>query len=162
MSGPDPQNEDFDALARARALWSSGALDAALAAFAVAVAARPTNVKALVEQARALGARFQIAEAGRLLDRALALAGDAPPLRTVVAASLSHLFRDERAAELLRAMHPRSPAARAELAAACERMNRLDEALAEIDACLAAAPDVRELLLAKGRVLRRQGDAAAA
>jgi hypothetical protein len=119
-------------------------------------------VKALVEQARALGARFRIEEAGRILERAMELAGDTPRPRAVVAASWSHLFRDERAADLLRAMNPRPPAARAELAAACERMNLPDEALAEVEACLAGAPDTPELWLAKGRLLRRKGDGAAA
>jgi tetratricopeptide (TPR) repeat protein len=160
--GAVPQTDDFPNLARARSLWGAGDLDTALGAFADAVAERPSNLKALLEGARALGARFEIAAASRLLDRALALAGDEPRLRAAVAASWGRLFREDRAITLLEAIDARPPSARAELAALYERTNRLDEALAEIEACLAVAPDAGELHLAKGRLLRRQGDARAA
>lgn len=162
MTDLPPETDDFPALQRARALWDAGARDAALDAFGRAVAERPQNLKALLEAARAHGARFEIDVAGRLLDAALALAGEAPRLRTAIAASHGRMFREEQAIALLEAMEPRPPAARAELAALYERTGRLEAALAEIDTCLAVAPEAAELRLAKGRVLRRMGAAPAA
>jgi Flp pilus assembly protein TadD len=162
MTSPLAETEDFPALAEARALWAAGALDAALDRFRLASAARPRNLKALLETARALGARFETAEAERVLEGALALAGGDPRLVAAVAAGFARTFREQRAIALLETLAPRPAAARAELAALYERVDRLDEALGEIDACIADAPDAAELRLARGRVLRRKGDAAAA
>jgi tetratricopeptide (TPR) repeat protein len=157
-----PETEDFAALARARALWAAGDLDAALAGFVEAVAERPANLKALLEAARALGARFEVDRAEPLLVRAKRLAGGDARLRALVAASWGRIFREDRAIEELAQIAPRPALARAELAALYERTGRLDAALAEIDACLADAPGTGELLLARGRVLRRLGDGTAA
>jgi tetratricopeptide (TPR) repeat protein len=157
-----PETDDFPSLARARSQWGAGNLDAALGAFADAVAERPNNIKALLEAARAFGERFEVAEADRLLCRALALAGDDPRLRAAVAAGWGRAFREDHAIALLEAIAERPPAARAELAILYERTNRLSEALAEIEACFADAPEAAELFLAKGRLLRRMGEAAAA
>jgi tetratricopeptide (TPR) repeat protein len=153
------ETDDFPSLARARGHWAAGNLDAALGAFADAAAERPNNVKALLEAARAFGERFDVAEADRLLSRALALAGDEPRLRAAVAAGWGRAFREDRAIALLEAIGARPPAARAELAVLFERTNRLGEALAEIEACFAHAPEAAELFLAKGRLLRRMGEA---
>lgn len=162
MTGPTTETEDFTELAEARALWRSGDLDAALERFCKAAAERPQNLKARLEAARALGARFEVAEAERLLEGALILAGGEPRLVAAVAASYGRAFREERAVALLEAITDRPAVARAELAALYERANRLDEALDEIDACLAAGPEAAELLLARGRLLRRKGERASA
>ncbi|SEA64600.1 tetratricopeptide repeat-containing sulfotransferase family protein [Rubrimonas cliftonensis] len=159
MTGAAAETADFPELAAARALWSADRRDAALAAFAAAAGARPRNVKALLEAARAHGACFEIARAERLLEQAQAVGGGDPRVATAIAASYGRIFRERRAIALLEAMAPRPPAARAELAALYERIGRLDAALDEIEACRAAAPDAPELLLALGRVLRRKGDA---
>lgn len=162
MQETAPDTVDFAGLAQARALWDAGDLDAALGAFAAALSERPRNLKALLEAARAFGARFQIDAAGDLLDRARQIAGDDPRLRVLVAASWGHVCREDRAIALLEAIVPRPPVGQAELAALYERTHRLDAALAEIDACRAGAPDAPELLLARARVLRRMGQSAAA
>ncbi|MBN2629646.1 MAG: sulfotransferase [Rhodobacteraceae bacterium] len=162
MSNAAPDTTDFATLAQARAAWDAGDHDAALRVFAAAVTERPGNLRALLETARALGARFHTGPAAHLLDKALEVAGDDPRLRTVVAASWTHLFREDRAIGLLESISPRPAAARAELAALYERTHRLDAALAQIDACLTDAPDAPELLLARGRLLRRMGEGAMA
>ncbi len=159
MSGATVETDDTAKLAHARSLWSADRRDAALAAFAAAVAERPRNVKALIEAARAFGACLEIGRAERLLEQAQAVGGRDPRIATVVAASHGRIFREHRAIALLEAMAQRPPAARAELAALYERIGRLDAALAEIEACRTVAPDAPELLLALGRLLRRKGDA---
>lgn len=156
------ETDDFPALARARGLWGAGALDDALAAFGAAVAARPRNVKALLEAARAYGGRFEIAGAEALLDRAAALAGGDPSVAAQVAVSYGRICREGRAIALLEAMADRPAGLRAELAALYERSHRLGAALAEIRACIAAAPQAPEPRLAEARILRRLGERAAA
>ncbi|MEO1774683.1 MAG: sulfotransferase [Pseudomonadota bacterium] len=153
-----PDLDDFPALQAARALWDQGATDRALESFDAAVRARPGNVKALLEAARAFGGRFEIARAEALLDQAVRLAGDDPAIAPQIAASYGRIFREQRAIGRLEAIAQRSPQARAELAALYERAHRLDAALTEIDACIAAAPGAAEPRLARARLLRRRGE----
>ncbi|MEL6476245.1 MAG: sulfotransferase [Pseudomonadota bacterium] len=149
--------DDFPALARARTLWDRGQTDPALEAFETALAEQPENLKALLEAARAFGGRFEIARAVELLDRATALGGEDPPVALQIAVSYARIFREHRAMDLLEHMANRSAPARAELSALYERAGRIDEALAEIDACIRAAPSAAEPRLARARLLRRQG-----
>ncbi len=157
-----PERDDFPTLAKARALWGADATDQALAAFEAAVAERPRSVKALLEAARAFGSRFEIARAETLLERADRLAADDPLVARHVAASYARIFREHVAIKRLEAVPRRPPVAMAELAALYEQVDRLDDALAEIDACITAAPDAPEPRLARARILRRRGDGAAA
>ncbi len=157
-----PDRDDFPHLAKARALWGAGASDAALKAFDAAVAERPDNVKALLEAARAFGGRFETAKAERLLRRADGLAGADARVAEQIAIAYGRIHREHRAIALFEAIANRSALARAELGALYERAGRLDDALAEIDGCIAAAPSAPEPRLAKARILRRRGDRTAA
>lgn len=162
MHARPPEDDDFPALAAARALWNAGTTDQALGAFASAITARPRNVKALIEAARAFGGCFEIARAEALLAAAHDIAGDDPRVAQQIAISYGRIYREHRAIALLEDIPDRPPTARAELAALYERAGRLDRALTEIEACIAAAPDAAEPRLARARILRRKGDHQAA
>ena len=58
-----PDLSDLPQLAEARGLWDAGRLEEALAAFERVVERHPRHVKALLEAARALGMRHEIARA---------------------------------------------------------------------------------------------------
>ena len=151
------EREDFPDLANARALWARGESDAALAAFDASVEARPENVKALIEAARAFGGRFDIEKAEGLLERAQRIGADDSGTLALIAASYGRIYRESRAIHAFEAMDDRVAFARAELAALYERSGRLDEALAEIEICCDMAKDAPEPRLAKARILRRKG-----
>lgn len=159
---PQAERDDFPSLATARGLWRDGATDAALDAFEAAVAERPHNVKALLEAARAFGGRFDIARAEALLELADGLAGDDPRVAPQIAISYGRISREHRAIDRLETIPNRSAGVKAELAALYEHANRLDDALAEIDGCISAAPGAAEPRLARARILRRRGDRAEA
>ena len=154
--------DDFPALVQARAHWNAGATDAALDAFATAVAERPNNIKALLEAARAYGGRHEIARAEEFLDQSRCLAGNVPQVAVQIAVSYGRIYREHRAIALLEAIPNRPPGAMAELAALYEKANLLEAAAAEIGACIAAAPGAPEPRLALARILRRRGERARA
>lgn len=162
MTIDDAQLEDFRALAKARAFWGQGRLDDALAAFEHALRERPSNVKALLEAARAFGGRHEIARAEAYLDRARSLAGDDRRVAPLIAQSYARIFRPRRAIELLQDLPDAPPPVLAELATLYEQMDRLEDALNVIERCISAAPSAAAPRVLKGRILRRlqRGDAA--
>lgn len=153
---------DFPALSIARSHWGRGARHAALDAFRTAVSEKPDNLKALIETARALGALYQISEAETLLARAEQLAKDRASFLVTIASTYGRIHRETYAIDMLLALDPRLPAAKAELAALLEKAGRLTEARTEIEACIAAAPRAHEPRLAHARILRRMGEHAMA
>ena len=157
MSIDDAQLEDFPTLAKARSLWDRGRLDAALAAFDAALREQPHNVKALLEAARAFGGRHEIARAETLLDRARAIGGADKRIAPVIAQSYGRIFRPARAIALLEAMDETPAPITAELATLYEQAGRLDDALATIEKCIAAAPSAAPPQAVRGRILRRMG-----
>jgi tetratricopeptide (TPR) repeat protein len=62
---------DLPELQQARALWQANRFDEALALFETAAERHPQNLVALIDASRALGARFEIARAEKLVDRLL-------------------------------------------------------------------------------------------
>ena len=149
------QLKDFGELVAARTAWGRGDLDTALSMFAKATALRPTNVKALLEAARAFGGRHEIAAAERYLDQATEIAGSDPRVAPAIAQSYARIFRPERAIEAYEHIADLPPPMQGELATLYEQVGRLDEALAAIDACIALAPNAPEPKLVRGRILRR-------
>lgn len=149
------QLADFAELAAARTAWGSGDLDTALSLFARATLLRPTNVKALLEAARAFGGRHEIAAAERYLDQATEIAGSDPRVAPAIAQSYARIFRPERAIHAFEHIATLPPPMQGELATLYEQVGRLDEALAAIDACIARAPRAPEPKLVRGRILRR-------
>ncbi|MCW5755950.1 MAG: sulfotransferase [Phycisphaeraceae bacterium] len=148
---------DFPALSRARGLWQQGRLDDAIDAFESALAERPENVKAMIESARAFGARHLVSRAEVLLDRALADTADDARVAPLVAQSYGRVFRHHRAIELLSGMPDLPPPIRGELAVLYEQVGRYEDALGEIERVVAEAPGADEPALVRGRILRRLG-----
>jgi tetratricopeptide (TPR) repeat protein len=159
------QTVDFPLLQSARALWSAGRHDEAADEFRRAVAAEPNNVRALIECARALGRRYEIAHAESLLERAAALAAANPLVMSQVAQSYRLVHRPARAIAVLEALrdtHSLPPLLMGELAVFYEHTNRLDEALGAITECIASAPAQVEPRLVLARIQRARGEALAA
>jgi tetratricopeptide (TPR) repeat protein len=159
-----PDLADFPLLREARSLWDGGRLEEALGAFRRAVDREPRNVKALLEAARALGARYEVAEAERLLDRADALAGDDPRVGAVYALSYRFLHRPGRGVEALEPLRSRpgglAPDVLAELATLYEQAGRVREARDAIGECIDRAPGHPEPRLVLARLERRLGHTA--
>lgn len=157
----DEQLADFPELHRARQLWGANKLDAALEAFEAAIRARPSNLKALLEAARAFGGRHEIARAERLLDEASRLSGGDARVTPIIAQTYARAFRPHRAIELyqeLAAQHGGlPPVMQGELAGLLEQLGRLEDALVAIDACIAQARGAPEPKLVRARILRRLG-----
>ena len=149
------QLTDFTELAAARTAWASGDLDTALSLFVQAVTLRPTNIKALLEAARAFGGRHEIAAAERYLDRANEIAGSDKRVTPIIAQSYARIFRPERAISAFESVAALPPPMQGELATLYEQVGRLDEALAAIDTCIDRAPNAPEPKLVRGRILRR-------
>jgi len=158
--------DDLPLLAEARAHWAAGRLDEGLAGFLRAVDQHPRNVKALLEAARALGQRHEVARAEVLLLRAEAAAGDDPRVAPVIAQSYRLVHRPHRAIaafERLRAAPGGlQPNMLAELATLYEQVGEVEKAHAAIGQCVERAPGHDEPLLVLARVERRRGDHAAA
>jgi tetratricopeptide (TPR) repeat protein len=165
-SGKDDSLADFPLLREARAQWDRGQLDAALDTFNRAVAKRPGNVKALLEAARALGQRHEVARAEQLLLRAEALAGDDARVAPVLAQSYRFVHRPHRAVaafERLRgAPGGLPPNMLAELATLYEQLGEVDKAHAAIAECVDRSPGHDEPLVVLARVERRRGNPDAA
>lgn len=149
---------DLPELQQARALWQANRFDDALALFENTANRHPQNLVAQIDASRALGARFEIARAEKLVDRLLALAGNRPEIIHLAGQTYRMIFRPEQAIhcfEKTLAMTREIPDAFLELAVLYERRHRLDDALGLIDECLRGSPDYLEAELFKGRLLRR-------
>src|SRR5512132_1510494 len=158
-----PELSDLPLLREARGLWERGRLDAALEAFRRAVERHPRNVKALLEAARALGGRYEVVEAERLLERAEALAGDDARVAPVIAQSYRLIFRPHRAVAALARLRSSAgglaPDMLAELATLYEQTDRVEEAHAAIAECIGRAAGHDEPRLVLARIERRRGNA---
>jgi tetratricopeptide (TPR) repeat protein len=129
---------------------------AALSAFREATAASPTNVRALIEAAQAMAARFEIAEAERYLSLAEELVGDDPQVVPAIAHAYRLSHRPLASLRLLERLAGSGnlPAPRwGELAVLYEQTNRPQAALAAIETCITLAPEQPEPRLVQARLL---------
>jgi Flp pilus assembly protein TadD len=154
------QDADLPELREARRLWQTNHFDAALASFRRAVERHPRNRIALLDAARAFGARYELDQAEQWIDRLLEISGDDPVQIHLGAQSLRMIHRPQRALPLFErvvASTDAVPDAFLELALMYERTHRLEEAFALIERCLAATPDYLEPRLVQARLHRRLG-----
>src|SRR5262249_19225626 len=122
---------DLPELQRARALWGLNRFDEALEIFDEAVRRHPQNLVALVDAARALGARFEIQRAEVVLDRLVKTSVNRPDLLHLAGQSYRMIFRPDKAIECFQrviAATTEIPDAYLELAIQYERRHRLEEA----------------------------------
>jgi tetratricopeptide (TPR) repeat protein len=159
------QTADFPLLMAARALWAAGRPEDALAEFERAVAAQPDNVRAIVECARALGQRYEIARAELLLQRAAMLAGSDSTIMSLIAQSYRLLHRPYQAITALESLRD----ARAlpapllgELAVLFEQTNQLEKSLVAVRECIEHVPEQAEPQLVLARIQRARGESLAA
>ena len=156
---------DLPELQKARGLWQNERYDEALACFDEAVDKAPDSPIALIDAARAFGARFEVARAEELLDRLMALAGDRADVLHLAGQSYRMVFRPRKAVECFERAVAASgdlPDAHLELAILLERRHRLEEARTHIDACLRRKPGYPEADVVRARLLRRTGQVDAA
>jgi tetratricopeptide (TPR) repeat protein len=149
---------DLPELQQARALWGANRFDEALQIFERAVEKHPQNLVALIDASRALGARFEIARAEKIVDRLLAAAGNRADIIHLAGQTYRMIFRPDQAMrcfEKALAMSKEIPDAYLELAVLYERRHRLDEALSLVNECSRRSPDYLEPQLFKARLLRR-------
>src|SRR5688500_11547120 len=88
---------DLPELQKARALWQSNRFDEALRHFEEAARKYPQNLVALIDASRALGARFEIERAEKLIDQLMRVAGKRPDILHLAGQSYRMIFRPERA-----------------------------------------------------------------
>jgi len=156
---------DLPELQQARALWQANRFDEALHLFESSVERHPQNLVALIDASRALGARFEIARAEKIVDCLLKVAGDRADIVHLAGQTYRMIFRPQQAMQCFEkalTMTKEIPDAYLELAILYERRHRLDEALALIDECLRRSPDYLEAELFKARLLRRKKETAQA
>jgi tetratricopeptide (TPR) repeat protein len=150
---------DLPELQQARALWQANRFDESLALFESAAERHPQNLVALIDAARALGGRFEISRAEKMVDRLLKVGGNRADIIHLAGQTYRMIFRPEKAIrcfEKALSMTKEIPDAYLELAVLYERRHRLDEAVELIDECLRRTPDYLEAELFKGRLLRRK------
>lgn len=156
---------DTPELQQARALWAANRFPQALALFDKALRKTPDNPIALLDAARAYGARFEIDRAERLLERFLSIAGDKPGNLHLAGQSYRMIYRPRQATECYQqalAMTRDLPDTHLELAILYERRHKLDAAVQHIDECLTLRPSYVEAKLVRARLLRRGGHLASA
>jgi tetratricopeptide (TPR) repeat protein len=154
---------DLPELQKARALWQLNRFEESVQLFEQAARRYPQNAVALIDASRALGARFEIARAEKILDSLMKLGARQPDVLHAAGQSYRMIFRPDKAAECFRgvlAMTREIPDAYLELAVQCERCHRLEEAFSLTEDCLRTAPDYLEAALFKGRLLRRMNEEA--
>lgn len=150
---------DLPELRQARALWQVNRFDEALALFETAAETHPQNLVALIDASRALGARFEVARAEKIVERLLKLAGNRAEIVHLAGQTYRMIFRPEgamRCFEKALSMNKGIPDAYLELAVLYDRRHRLDEALGLIEECLRRNPDYFEAELFRGRLLKRK------
>src|SRR5947209_449652 len=161
-TGPPPVipglGADLPEMRHARAWWHLNRYDDSLQVFEEAVRKHPQNLVALIDGSRAMGARFEIARAERMLDRLMELGGQQPDVLHLAGQSYRMIFRPDKAMECFQrvlAITKEIPDAYLELAILYERRHRVDEANSLIEDCLRTDPDYLEAHLFKARLLRR-------
>lgn len=155
---PTVSHQDMPELQQARSLWAANHFPQSLAVFEKAVRKEPNNRMALLDAARAFGARFEFEQAEKYLARILETDGGNPETVHLVGQSYRMIFRPEKALDCFHQALSRDDSLRdthLELAILLERRHRLDEAFAHIDACLKLKPDYTEAKFVKARILRR-------
>ena len=151
---------DLDILKQARALWNAGQTNAALEHFREAADSNPRNVRALIEFAGALGKKYHVGEASRLLEQARQIAGDHPEIQSKIARCYVGFSQLAKSLECLEAipLESRTPLIWGELAVYYEQMGRFDDAEDAINFCIDDAPDQLEPQLILARLLAHQGE----
>ena len=153
--------DDLPDLREARRLWQYNHFDDALRHFRRAVDQHPRNPVALLDAARAFGARFRISQAEQWLDRLLEIKPDDPVTLHLVGQSLRMIHRPDRAIPLLErvvSLTDSIPDAFVELALLYERRHRLAEAADLIERCVRSSPAYPEPRLVRARLHRRLGE----
>lgn len=153
------QLDDFARLQSARTLWSRGERDASLCEYAAAVESQPSNLRGLIETARALGHVYRVNEAETLLRRAELLADFDERVVAALAQAYREIYRPALAIDLLSAARQAgklAPPLLGELALLYEQSNQVDAALAAIQECIDRAPGQGEPLLVLARLERRR------
>src|ERR1700687_5167215 len=138
---------DLPELRQARALWQRNRFDDSLRLFEEAARKYPQNLVALIDGSRALGARFEIIRAERMLDRLMKFGAQQPDILHLAGQSYRMIFRPDKAMECFQrvlAMTKEIPDAYLELAILYERRHRVEEAFSLIEDCLRAEPDYWE------------------
>lgn len=149
---------DLPALQKARALWQANRFEESVDLFEQTAQRYPQNAVALIDAARALGARFEIARAEPFLERLLTLAKGRPDLLYLVGQTYRMIFRPEPAQRCFEQVVNRTrefPDASLELAVLLERRHQVTEAFDRVEDCLRNAPSYAEAQLFRARLLRR-------
>ena len=118
---------DLPALQKARALWQANRFEESVALFEQTAQRHPQNAIALIDAARALGARFEIGRAQPFLDRLMTPAKGRPDLLHLVGQTYRMIFRPELAQRCFEEVVARTrdiPDAALELAVLLERGTR--------------------------------------
>lgn len=152
---------DLPELRQARALWQQNRFEESLHLFEETARKHPQNLVALIDGSRALGARFEITRAERMLEKLIHLGAGNPEILHLAAQSYRMIFRPEKAMdcfERVLKLTREIPDTYLELAILYERRHRLEEALRLVEECLHDEPDYFEAQLFKGRLLRRLKD----
>ncbi|HEV8543017.1 MAG TPA: sulfotransferase [Verrucomicrobiae bacterium] len=149
---------DLPELRVARALWQQNRFEESLRVFEEAARKYPQNLVALVDGSRALGARFEITRAEKMLEKLIQLGSRNADILHLAGQSYRMIFRPEQAMECFEGvlrMTREIPDAYLELAILYERRHRLEEALRLIEDCLRGEPEYFEAQLFKARLWRR-------
>jgi tetratricopeptide (TPR) repeat protein len=155
---------DLAELRQARAFWQLNRFDDSLRLFEEAARKYPHNRVALIDGSRALGARFEITRAEKMLDRLMKLGAQQPDILHLAGQSYRMIFRPDKAMhcfERVLAKTKQIPDAYLELAILYERRHRVEEAYALMEDCLRLEPDYLEAQLFKARLLRRMKEESA-
>ena len=145
----------------ARRHWQLGEFERATKAYANAVRQDKWNVELILEAAQAFASRRQPEKCDAMLQRALSLASRNADVQFVAGQSYRVLGFFEKAEVCFqRAIQvaDSAPRARLELANLCERSQRLEEGLLQIDQVLEEWPQSASALILQSRLLKRIGE----
>ena len=155
-----PTLEDLPGLQQARGLWAAGRYAQALDAFDRVARARPDNLLALSDAARAFGGRCEIRSAERLLDRLQAGSGLRVERLVLAGQTYRMLGRPRQAMDCLREVLQLAPSrwdAALELALLQERLGELDQATSQAQHVVTLDPQCQEARFLLARIDRRRG-----
>jgi tetratricopeptide (TPR) repeat protein len=152
-------------LEQARAAWLEGKYEGALGMYLRALQRDPRNVRAYLILAQAYAERFQFPDAHAILKSLCQVAPRDTQLHELAGDLYTRIRAPEQALACLEkaaALPGVSVRALLDLAAACERANRLEQALSVLDRIVATGEALREADLVRARVERRMKDDTAA